>query len=66
MQRHVVCPSSLVALHIDVASFQVLYNIGKVRADAGDEITGVLAYREAIRSVQWNTHKAIKFYLSLL
>ena len=30
---------------------QVLYNIGKVKSDAGDTQTGVAAYREAIRQV---------------
>lgn len=29
--------------------FQVLYNIGKVKSDAGDVTKGVVAYREAIR-----------------
>ncbi len=30
-------------------SIQVLYNIGKVRSDKGDVVTGEAAYREAIR-----------------
>ena len=29
--------------------FQVFYNIGKVKSDSGDVVTGLAAYKEAIR-----------------
>lgn len=42
-------PSSAYSRWTSFMHCQVLYNIGKVRTDAGDTVMGEVAYREAIR-----------------
>lgn len=43
-------------LYMHTCHVQVLYNIGKVRSDAGDTETGIAAYREAIRQYYYNNN----------
>ena len=42
-------PIIAASLIVILVHWQVLYNIGKVRSDAGDTEMGEVAYREAIR-----------------